>query len=78
MEAHAYVKTKLEAKPYNLFEDLNQEEHFEASIIEISHQFKPHVNIYTKHEDRKSIVESGVQPNDYISFTFGFIILELY
>jgi hypothetical protein len=31
-----YEKTKLEAKPYHLFEDLNQEEHSEASIIEIS------------------------------------------
>jgi hypothetical protein len=30
-----YVKTNLEAKPYNLFESLNQEEHFEASIIEL-------------------------------------------
>jgi hypothetical protein len=30
-----YAKTKLEAKPYNLFDDLNQEEHFEASIIEL-------------------------------------------
>jgi hypothetical protein len=25
----------LEAKPYNLFDDLNQEEHFEVSIIEL-------------------------------------------
>jgi hypothetical protein len=31
-----YVTTKLEAKPYNLFEDLNQEEHSEVSVIEIS------------------------------------------
>jgi exonuclease III len=30
-----YTKTKLEAKPCNLFDDLNQEEHFEASIIEL-------------------------------------------
>jgi exonuclease III len=29
-----YIKTNLEVKPYNLFESLNQEEHFEASIIE--------------------------------------------
>jgi hypothetical protein len=36
------------------------------------------MNIYIKHKDRKSIVESWVQPNDNISFTFGFIILELY
>jgi exonuclease III len=31
-----YVKTNLEAKPYNLFEKLKQEEHFEASIIELT------------------------------------------
>jgi hypothetical protein len=30
-----YVKTELEAKPYHLFDNLNQEEHFEASIIEL-------------------------------------------
>jgi exonuclease III len=30
-----YVKTNLEAKPYNLFERLNQEEHFEARIVEL-------------------------------------------
>ncbi|PNF26089.1 hypothetical protein B7P43_G04923 [Cryptotermes secundus] len=30
-----YVKTNLDAKPCNLFESLNQEEHFEASIIEL-------------------------------------------
>jgi exonuclease III len=30
-----YVKTNLEAKPYNLSESLNQEEHFEACIIEL-------------------------------------------
>jgi hypothetical protein len=30
-----YVKTNLEAKPYNLFDNLNQE-HFEASIIELT------------------------------------------
>jgi hypothetical protein len=29
-----YVKTNLEAKPYNLFESMNQEDHFEASITE--------------------------------------------
>jgi hypothetical protein len=31
-----YVKSNLEAKPYNLFESLNQEEHFEASIVELT------------------------------------------
>jgi exonuclease III len=30
-----YVKENLEAKPYNLFENLTQE-HFEASIIELT------------------------------------------
>jgi exonuclease III len=30
-----YVKTNLEAKPCNLFESLNQKEHYEASIIEL-------------------------------------------
>jgi hypothetical protein len=40
--------------------------------------FDIYIYIYIKHKDRKSIVESLVQPNDYISFTFGFIILELY
>jgi hypothetical protein len=30
-----YVKTKLEAKPYHFFDDVNQEEHFEAGIIEL-------------------------------------------
>jgi hypothetical protein len=29
-----YVKTKPEAKPYHLFDDLNQE-HFEANLIEL-------------------------------------------
>jgi hypothetical protein len=31
-----YVKENLEAKPYNFFENLIQEEHFEASIIELT------------------------------------------
>jgi hypothetical protein len=31
-----YVKNNLEAKPYNSFDKLNQEEHFEASIIELT------------------------------------------
>jgi hypothetical protein len=35
MMAHgSMLKRNLEAKPYNLFESLNQEEHFEAIIIE--------------------------------------------
>jgi exonuclease III len=32
-----YVKENLEAKPYNLFENLTQEEHFEASTSIIEH-----------------------------------------
>jgi exonuclease III len=35
-EVHLFVKTNLEAKLYNLFDSLNQEEHFEASIIELT------------------------------------------
>jgi hypothetical protein len=31
-----YVKENLQAKPYKLFEHYNQEEHFEASIIELT------------------------------------------
>jgi exonuclease III len=31
-----YVKSNLEAKPYNLFENMNQEEHFEASMVELT------------------------------------------
>jgi exonuclease III len=30
-----YVKTKLEVKTYHMFDDFNQDEHFEASIIEL-------------------------------------------
>jgi hypothetical protein len=31
-----YVKNNLRAKPYNLFDKLNKEEHVEASIIELT------------------------------------------
>jgi hypothetical protein len=31
-----YVNKYLETKPYNLFNNLNQEEHFEASIVELT------------------------------------------
>jgi hypothetical protein len=53
---------------------------YKCAVCENRQCTKPHVNIhiYIKHKDRKSVVESWAQSNDYINFTFGFIILELY
>jgi hypothetical protein len=42
-----YAKTNLVAKPYILFEVLNQEEYFEASISELI-QFKTIIIVYTE------------------------------
>jgi hypothetical protein len=56
-----YVKTNLKAKSCNLFEYLNQEEHFEASITELT-QLNTVVKAPTLLRQMANRLRQGCQP----------------